>query len=106
MEKKRWKRLDILSLKDTHDNAEKLLEALFDDEVKVEEELNKFQDQIEVNKTASIVIQNPLLLGFLLQLSINGIKLVQQRTSLYKSIINLSYKPEVLNDKKKRNIFS
>ena len=88
-----WQCLDILSLKSTEvkKNVELLLKALFDNEVKVYEELNRFVEKIEVNKTASVAAQNPLLLGFLLQLSINGIELLQSRSDLYQSIIGLAY---------------
>ena len=92
-----WQCLDILSLKSTEleKNARLLLKALFDDEAKVQEALNRFVEQIQVNKTASVAAQNPLLLGFLLQLSINGSELVASRSGLYKSIVNLAYQQSV-----------
>ncbi len=92
-----WQCLDILSLKSTElkKNSRLLLNALFNDEAKVEKELNKFVEQIQINKTASVAAQNPLLLGFLLQLSINGIELVQFRSDLYKNIISLAYQQSV-----------
>lgn len=89
-----WQDFEILSLKstETEENAKLLLKALFDNETKVEEELNRFVKRIKVSNIASVAAQNPLLLGFLLQLSIEGIDLAQSRADLYQSIIALAYR--------------
>lgn len=89
-----WQYVTLLPLvsQDIKKNTRQLLEAQFDDENQVENQLALFEQKLEFNRTASLAAQNPLLLGFMVQLSINDVELAQKRAGLYKSIIELSHK--------------
>jgi predicted NACHT family NTPase len=89
-----WKQVNLLPLaaQDIKKNARQLLEAQFDDESQVEDQLALFEQKLQFNRTASLAVQNPLLLGFMVQLSINDVELAQNRAGLYKSIIRLVVK--------------
>ncbi|HBB36277.1 MAG TPA: hypothetical protein DDZ80_07905 [Cyanobacteria bacterium UBA8803] len=88
-----WEYAELLPLdpQGIRKNAQQLIEAKFTDKTQLEEQLALFEQRLETNRTASLAARNPLLLGFLVQLSINGIELVQQRAGLYESIIELVY---------------
>jgi hypothetical protein len=96
-----WEHVTLLPLasQDIKKNTRQLLEARFNDESQVEKQLALFEQKIQFNRTASLAAQNPLLLGFLVQLSINDIELAQNRAGLYESIIELSHKQSSLNRK-------
>ena len=95
-----WEHVTLLPLasQDIKKNTRQLLEARFTDESQIENQLALFEQRLKVNRAASLAAQNPLLLGFLIQLSINDIELAQNRTGLYESIIvELSHKQSPLN---------
>jgi|GEM_PF-3165628 len=88
-----WENVSLLALtsQDIKKSTRQLLEAQFIDERQIENQLALFEQRLEVNRTASLAAQSPLLLGFLIQLSINTIELSKHRSGLYESIIELSY---------------
>ena len=53
------------------------------------EKVGRFQVQLEGSWIASLANRSPLLLGFLIQLSLADISLAQQRASLYEQILDL-----------------
>ncbi len=67
----------------------KLIQALATDSTTVEKQIARFQEQLENNHVASLAAHIPLLLGFLIQLSLDGVDLVQQRADLYKQILDV-----------------
>lgn len=86
-----WEYAELLPLdpQGIKKNAQQLIKAKFTDKTQLEEQLALFEQRLETNRTASLAARNPLLLGFLVQLSINGVELVQHRAGLYESIIEL-----------------
>ena len=96
-----WEHVTLLPLasQDIKKNTRQLLEARFNDESQIENQLALFEQRLKVNRTASLAAQNPLLLGFLIQLSINDVELSENRAGLYESIIELSHKQSPLNRK-------
>ncbi|MBW4547415.1 MAG: NACHT domain-containing protein [Symplocastrum torsivum CPER-KK1] len=96
-----WEHVTLLPLasQDIKKNTRQLLEARFNDASQIENQLASFEQRLKVNRTASLAAQNPLLLGFLIQLSTNDVELSQHRSGLYESIIELSHKQSPLNRK-------
>jgi len=86
-----WEHYDLMPL--TQDQVQisswKLIQALASDAGVVEKQAARFQEQLKHNHVASIAARNPLLLGFLIQLSLNGEDLAQQRAGLYEQILDL-----------------
>ena len=86
-----WEHYDLMPL--TQDQVQisswKLIQALASDAGAVEKQAARFQEQLKHNHVASIAARNPLLLGFLIQLSLNGEDLAQQRAGLYEQILDL-----------------
>ena len=70
-------------------SSQRLIQALAPDATTVEKKVFRFQEQLEDNRVASLAARNPLLLGFLIQLSLQGEALAQQRADLYEQILNL-----------------
>ncbi len=86
-----WEHYDLMPL--TQDQVQisswKLIQALASDAGAVEKQAARFQEQLKHNHVASIAARNPLLLGFLIHLSLNGEDLAQQRAGLYEQILDL-----------------
>jgi energy-coupling factor transporter ATP-binding protein EcfA2 len=87
-----WKHYELLPL--SKSNAEGYAGQVFaqcfkNDNKKVQEELNNFKKYLETNYVASVASRNPLLLGFIIQLSLNRIQFGRKRSALYNEIINL-----------------
>ena len=53
----------------------------------IEEHLDAFERSLEDNKAASLAARNPLLLGFLVQLSASGVGFGESRAGLYRRIV-------------------
>lgn len=98
-----WEYTELLPLdsQDIKRNAQQLIKAKFTNETQIEEQLALFEQRLETNRTASLAARNPLLLGFLVQLSLNGVELAQQRAGLYNSIIKLVYDQPLLDRESK-----
>src|SRR5258708_1679848 len=86
-----WEHYTLMPL--TQDQVQssslKLIRALTSDITAVKYKVSRFQEQLKDNHIASITARNPLLLGFLIQLSLQGETLAQQRAGLYEQILNL-----------------
>ncbi|WP_144505208.1 NACHT domain-containing protein [Bacillus mycoides] len=80
--------VEVLPLdeQEIYDYARKLIETLKEGE-HVEKELNQFKSNLEKNKTASVAARSPLLLNFLIQLSIYGKSFGTYRAELYSKIL-------------------
>lgn len=93
-----WKHTEISPLDQSRDRAsiqkyaKQLLNASLDEEAEVEKRLALLENQLQTNKNASLAAQNPLLLGFLVQLIAEGESIKQNRAELYRDIIKLAYK--------------
>lgn len=90
-----WKHFELLPLDkwDTEKHARQILEACFKGETaKIEDELTLFDDHLRASAVASLAARNPLLLGFLIQLSINRIETGRRRAALYEQIVNLIHR--------------
>ena len=66
-----------------------LIKALASDNTTAEKGAMRFQEHLKQNHVASLAARNPLLLGFLIQLSLEGESLAQERTGLYAQILDL-----------------
>jgi hypothetical protein len=53
-----------------------------------EKQFTHFQEQLQKSSTASLAARNPLLLGFLIQVSLEGETVVHSRAQLYEQILN------------------
>lgn len=87
-----WKHYELLPLskQDTFDYAEQILSSYYEDSPdRVKREKKIFEDNLEKSSVASLAARNPLLLGFLIQLSVNKLELGRQRASLFEQVINL-----------------
>jgi energy-coupling factor transporter ATP-binding protein EcfA2 len=87
-----WKHYELLPLSksDAEEYAGQVLVQCFkNDNEKLQEELNAFKKYLKANYVASIASRNPLLLGFIIQLSMNRIQFGRKRSALYDEIINL-----------------
>ena len=86
-----WEHYDLMPFtKDQIQSSSwELIQALASDPTTVEQEVARFQEQLKEDHIASLAARNPLLLGFLIQLSLEGEDLAQQRAGLYEQILNL-----------------
>lgn len=97
-----WKHYSILPLpkKDIAQYAEQIIDEYFQgDRTRTNQELKNFNNRITANKAAGLAARNPLLLGFLIQLSIGNITFGSKRTAMYEQIIRC-----VLKDPADRSI--
>jgi predicted NACHT family NTPase len=98
-----WKHTEICPLDRSSDGssiqkyAQQLLTASLGEETEVEKRLALLENQLQTNKTASLAAQNPLLLGFLVQLIAEDKSIRQNRAELYRDIIKLAYKRPLLD---------
>ncbi len=68
-----------------------LLAAISSDVSDLEYTFKQFQTHLQQNRVVSLASRNPLLLGFLVQLSLAGTQPPTDRASLYEQIIDLWY---------------
>ena len=90
-----WKHFELLPLdkSDAEKYARQILEGCFKGEMaKIEDELTLLDEHLRASSVASLAARNPLLLGFLIQLSINRIEIGKRRTALYEQIVNLIHR--------------
>src|SRR5260221_741490 len=85
-----WEHYDLMPLTkyQVQSSSVELIQALASDPTTVEQEVARFQEQLKENHIASLAARNPLLLGFLIQLSLDGESLAQQRAGLYEQILD------------------
>jgi hypothetical protein len=86
-----WEHYELLPLtkEQVERSAQQIIAALVHDPTRINEQVERFQGQLERDSIASLAARNPLLLVFLIQLSLEGVSLAQQRASLYKQILDL-----------------
>jgi len=86
-----WEHYNLMPLtKDqVQSTSRELIQALASDAVTVEKQVARFREQLKNNHVASLAARNPLLLGFLIQLSLDGEDLSQQRAGLYEQILDV-----------------
>lgn len=84
-----WEHYELLPLtkEQVERSAQQIIAAL--DPLMCNEHVEHFQRQLEGNSLASLAARNPLLLVFLIQLSLEGVPLAQRRASLYQQILDL-----------------
>jgi hypothetical protein len=89
----RWEHQELLPLSENQLEryAYLIIAALIGDPSALEKELKRFQAHLQQNRVASLASRNPLLLGFLVQLSLAGTHLATNRAGLYEQIIDLWY---------------
>jgi len=81
--------MEILPLDEMEINryAPRLIKMLVPESNKVEELFERFKQRLKVNRTASIAARSPLLLNFLIQLSVSGKSFGTYRAELYSKIL-------------------
>ncbi len=86
-----WEHYSLMPLTQyqVQSSSQRLIQALAPDATTVEKKVFRFQEQLKDNHVASLATRNPLLLSFLIQLSLKGEALAQQRADLYEQILNL-----------------
>ena len=86
-----WEHYDLMPLMQdqVHSASWVLIQALSSDVTPVDEQAARFHEQLKHNHVATLAARNPLLLGFLVQLSLQGEALAQERAGLYEQILNL-----------------
>jgi len=67
--------------------AERLIALLDADEGHVRQRIEAFERQLENNRTAAMAARNPLLLGFVVALSVDGVDVGTTRAALYAHIV-------------------
>jgi len=85
-----WQCYSILPLpkKNIPQYAKQIIDEYFQgDRTRINQELKNFNSRITANKAAGLAAKNPLLLGFLIQLSIGNIAFGSKRTVMYEQII-------------------
>ncbi len=68
-----------------------LIAAIISDLSNLEQEFKRFQTHLQQNRVVSLASRNPLLLGFLVQLSLASTQPAKNRAGLYEQIIDLWY---------------
>jgi hypothetical protein len=69
--------------------AEILIRAVVTDETEAAGAAQRFQNQLAANRSARVAARNPLLLGFMLYLSLSGVVLGRSRADLYEQVTEL-----------------
>lgn len=85
-----WNHYELLPLSKTDaiDFGRKVIEKYFNGNLqKVDSELKRFDELLESNRVASLASRNPLLLGFLVSLSLNYKEIGKRRAVLYGQVI-------------------
>lgn len=85
-----YNHMEILPLNEDEINryAPKLIKVISKKSDRIKELLDRFKRQVEENHTASIAARSPLLLNFLIQLSISGKSFGTYRAELYSRILD------------------
>lgn len=88
-----WEHQELLPL--TEDevgrDAYQIIAAVIEEHDALENEFQRFQTYLQKNRVTSLASHNPLLLGFLVQLSLTGTHPAKSRAGLYEQIIDLWY---------------
>ena len=87
-----WKHYELLPLKkeDIHEYADLLFQTCMGaGAAGAQEHLVLFQKRLDTSAAASVAARNPLMLGFLVRLTVSGIDWGHDRASLYGSVIDL-----------------
>jgi energy-coupling factor transporter ATP-binding protein EcfA2 len=86
-----WAQYELLPLtsEQVERSAHRIIAALAHPPTRRNEQVKRFQEQLERNSLAALAARNPLLLVFLIQLSLGDVSLAHQRASLYEQILNL-----------------
>ncbi|MEQ8757513.1 MAG: NACHT domain-containing protein [Coleofasciculus sp. G1-WW12-02] len=92
-------KLSPLNKPDILEYSQQLLAAYCEDAAKVQERLDSLHRQLQDSTNASLAVQNPLLLGFIVQLIAEDVEIGQNRTELYSNIIKLASKRPPLDRK-------
>jgi predicted MPP superfamily phosphohydrolase len=87
----KWTHVDLLPL--DSDEIEEYVKTLISNKIDIEEErqkhIEKFKEQLDKNYMVSIAARSPLLLGFLIGISLANQEIGLFRTVLYRQIIEL-----------------
>lgn len=94
-----WQHIELspLNKPDIWKYSKQLLAAYCEDTAKVQERLDSLHRQLQDSTNASLAVQNPLLLGFIVQLIAEDVEIGQNRTQLYNNIIKLASKRSPLD---------
>lgn len=86
-----WEHYTLLPLTQDqmHFSSRKIIQSLRPDAIAAEAEITHFLQQLENNHIASLAARNPLLLNFLIQMSLEGKNLAKQRVGLYEQILTI-----------------
>jgi nucleoside phosphorylase len=86
-----WEHYDLMPLRQDqlYSASWVLIQALAPDVTLLDKQAAWFHEQLKHNHVATLAARNPLLLGFLVQLSLRGEALAQERAGLYEQILNL-----------------
>jgi thymidylate kinase len=96
-----WEHHEILPLsKDQIEQyAYQLMAAFIDDHSILDQQFERFQTYLRQSRTVSLASRNPLLLGFLVQLSLADVRPPASRADLYEQIVDVWY-AALLRDRK------
>jgi len=86
-----WGYAELLPLEESRidEYARRLMESIpLGDGADIEERVNSFERSLEENKAAALAARNPLLLGFLIQLFVNGVGFGSSRAEVYRRIFD------------------
>jgi hypothetical protein len=88
-----WEHQELLPLSENQIKkyAYQIIAALNDDLSLLDQQFKQFQTYLRQSRTVSLASRNPLLLGFLIQLSLAGTHPATNRAGLYEQIIDLWY---------------
>jgi len=98
-----WEHYELMPL--TQQQVEvaswKLIHAFTPNAQVAEEAFTRLQEQLKNNSIASLATRNPLLLGFLIRLTLEGKLFAQHRAGLYEQILNV-WRVSLPQDRKPR----
>ncbi len=88
-----WKHVEMarLAKRDITDMARRLIATRSTSSPDQEQRLERFERQLNENRMASLAARQPLLLGFLLALSLGGTGFGQRRAELYRRVLDQVY---------------
>jgi len=86
-----WEHYTLMPLtkNQVQSSSQELIQGFASDRTTVEKQVVRFRAQLKNNHVASLAARNPLLLGFLIQLSLDGEDVSQHRAGLYEQILNV-----------------
>jgi NACHT domain/Cap4 dsDNA endonuclease len=88
-----WQHLDVLPLSKEHvqSYAQRLLENMLPPN-EATQQLDNFASHVKSNKVVSLAVRNPLLLSYVLLLTVEGLPISERRAELYNSITQIILK--------------